>query len=52
MSLLQGLLEIVTDLLKLFTLIEVFPVGSKYILDSLHVNGESSLDLLSPDNLV
>lgn len=52
LPLLQWLLEIVSDLLKLFTLIEVFPVCSKDIFNSFHVDGKSSLDLLGPNNFV
>lgn len=49
---LQGLLEIVSDLLELLALIEVLPVCAKDIFDSFHVDGESSLDLLGPNDFI
>ena len=48
----KGLLEVVANLLKLLALMKVLPVLTKDILDSAHVDTKSSLDLLSPKDLV
>jgi hypothetical protein len=49
---LQGLLEGVSYLLQFLALMKIFPICTEHILDSLHVDAESSFDLLRPDDLV
>lgn len=51
-SCLEGLLETVTDLLQFSALVKILPVVTKDIFDSSHVDSESSLNLLGPDDLV
>ena len=48
----QGLLEGVSYLLQFLALIKFFPIWTEHVLDSLHVDVESSFDLLRPDDLV
>lgn len=48
----QSLLEVVADLFKFFTLMQVFPVLTKDIFDSAHIDAQSSLDLFGPEDLV
>jgi hypothetical protein len=48
----EGFLEAVSDLLELPSLVKVLPVRAKHVLNSLHVDPESPLNLLSPNDLV
>lgn len=48
----QGLLKRLSDLLQILSLMELFPVRSKDILNSFHIDSKSSFDLLGPDDLV
>ena len=48
----QCLFEIFSYLFKLSTLVEILPISSKNILNSLHVNSQSSLNLFCPSNFI
>jgi len=52
LSRLQGLLEVVSNLFQLLALMKIFPVRTKNVLNSSHVDAESSFDLLRPNDLV
>jgi len=49
---LQGLLEVVSNLLQFPALVEILPVRAENILNPLHVDAEPSLNLLGPYDLV
>ena len=48
----ESLLEVVSNLLKFSSLMEILPVGTEHILNSLHVDAQSPLNLLGPNDLV
>jgi hypothetical protein len=52
LSRLQGLLEVVSNLFQLLALMKIFPVRTENVLNSSHVDAESSFDLLRPNDLV